>query len=631
MGKIVFVIPYPSMAGLIKKMIQEQDDNAWEIETIMSFGVIGVRSIIGRDIKADVIIARGVTAAALKRRLSDVQVVELPISGYDIMHAVKDCVVRFNDRKIGMVGSYDMIYGAKSIEKLMDVELITVEVNDENDAEPSILKLKQQGINTVIGGVMSCEIAKRFDMNSLYVESGREAIFYALSEAKRVATIRRKEQERAEQFRAILDYSDEGIIAVDAKGEINLVNMAAIKITDLQDGVVGISLEKVLPQLRIGKVLASGRGEIGEILTVNNHQIVMNTVPIIISGETSGAVATFKPVAAIRELEGKIREKIYRRGHIAKLKFSDISGNSQVILDTIAIAREFSQVGSNVLIVGETGTGKEVFAQSIHNGSNRCKGPFVTVNCAALPESLLESELFGYTEGAFTGAARCGKIGLFELAHLGTIFLDEVSEISPKLQGRLLRVLQEREIMRLGDDKIIHIDVRIIAATNKDLFQLMEEGTFREDLYYRLDILKLIIPPLRERGGDIILLMNYFFKLYCDRFNKDYKEISPAAQQKLLEHAWRGNVRELRNIAERLAVLSKGSIVDLKEIEAALARPKGTQKSVIKPNNSSLDRQCIVKVLEETDYHYSKAAAKLGISRTTLWKRLKQFGEQIKT
>ena len=628
MGKITFVIPYPSMAELIANMIQEQDDHTWEFETIMS---IGVRSIIGRDIKSDVIIARGVTAVALKRRLSDVQVVELPVSGYDIMLAVKECVVGFNDRKIGMVGSYDMIHGAKSIEKLMDVELLTVEVNDEDDAEPSILRLKQQGINTMIGGVMSCKIAQRLGMNSLYVESGREAIYNALSEAKRVATIRRQEQERAEQFRAILDYSDEGIIAIDAQGKINLVNMAAIKITDLQDGAIGNSIEKALPQLDLGKVLASGRGEIGEIQMVNNHQIVINKVPIIIAGETFGAVATFKPVAAIRELEGKIREKIYRRGHIAKLRFNDILGNSQVLKDTIAIAREFSQVGSNVLIVGETGTGKEVFAQSIHNGSKRSKGPFVAVNCAALPENLLESELFGYTEGAFTGAARCGKIGLFELAHLGTIFLDEVSEIAPKLQGRLLRVLQEREIMRLGDDKIIHIDVRIIAATNKDLFQLMEEGVFREDLYYRLDILKLAIPPLRERGEDIMLLMNYFFKLYCVRFNKEYKEISQAAQNKLMEHGWRGNVRELRNIAERLAVLSKGSIVDLQEIEVALARPKGSITSVVKSKSRPLDRECIVKVLEETDYHYSKAAAKLGISRTTLWKRLKQIGEEITT
>jgi len=624
MGKIVFVIPYPNMTELILSIIREQDDNTWEFETIMS---IGVRSIIDRDFKSDVIIARGVTAVALKRRFSYAQVVELPVSGYDIMHAVKECLGRFNDRKIGVVGSYDMIYGATSIEKLMDVELLILEVNDEEDAEPSILKLKQQGIRTMIGGVIACEIAQRLGMNSLYVESGREAIYYALNEAKRVAIIRRQEQERAEQFRAILDYSDEGIIAVDAKGKINLVNRVAIKITDLQDGVIGSSIKKALPQLDLGKVLASGRGEIGEIQMLNNHQIAINKVPIIIAGETSGAVATFKPVDAIRELEGKIREKIYRRGHIAKLKFSNILGNSKIIKDTIAIAHEFSQVGSNVLIVGETGTGKEVFAQSIHNGSNRRKGPFVAVNCAALPENLLESELFGYTEGAFTGAARCGKIGLFELAHLGTILLDEVSEIAPKLQGRLLRVLQEREIMRLGDDKVIPIDVRIIAATNKDLFQLMEEGVFREDLYYRLDILKLAIPPLRERGEDIMLLMNYFFKLYCVRFNKDYKEISQGAQNKLMEHAWRGNVRELRNIAERLAVLSKGSIVDLQEIEVALARPKGSQKSTVKYKSSSLNMEYIIRVLQETDYHYSKAAAKLGMSRTTLWKRLKQFDE----
>ncbi len=298
-----------------------------------------------------------------------------------------------------------------------------------------------------------------------------------------------------------------------------------------------------------------------------------------------------------------------------------------MIKETIAIAHEFSKVNSNVLIVGETGSGKEVFAQSIHNESNRCKGPFVAVNCAALPETLLESELFGYAAGAFTGAARGGKIGLFELAHRGTIFLDEISEVSPKLQGRLLRVLQEREIMRIGDDKVVPVDVRIIAATNKDLYELMEEGTFRADLYYRLDILKLVIPPLRERKEDIILLMNHFIKLYCLKFNRDYKEIDKAAQDKLLQYAWAGNIRELKNIAERLVVLLKKCSITLPDIESALPRLKETANSTKQKKTEDLNQECLIKALEDANYHYGKAAANLGISRTTLWKRLKQISK----
>lgn len=624
MEKITFVIPYPSIAGLIKSTIQEQKDSELEYETIMS---IGVQGIIHREFKTDAIIARGATAIALRHRLPNIPVIELPVSGFDVLRVIKECLEQFKDRKIGFVGSGDMIYGVKSAESILDVELETIEVNNEDDAEPSILRLKEKGIKTIIGGVMSSEIARRLGMRSLYIESGREAIYSALNEAKRVAKVRRREQERAEQFRTILNCSDEGIIAVDVQGKVNLMNMAAIKITNLRDEALGDQITTVLPQIELDKVLGLGQPEIGEVQTVRNQQIAINKVPIIIDGETIGAVATFKPVALIQELEGKIREKIYSRGHVAKLKFDNIMGNSKAIEETISIAHEYSKVNSNVLIVGETGSGKEVFAQSIHNGSSRCKGPFVAVNCAALPENLLESELFGYAAGAFTGAARGGKIGLFELAHRGTIFLDEIAEISPNLQGRLLRVLQEREIMRLGDDKVVPVDVRIIAATNKDLYELMEEGTFRADLYYRLDILKLIIPPLRERTEDIILLMNHFLKRYCIKFNREYKEIDKAAQDRLLEYAWPGNVRELKNIAERLAVLIKNCSITLPEIEQALPRLKDKPGPVKKKKAKDINRECLVKVLEEANYHYGKAAAKLGISRTTLWKRLKEISE----
>jgi propionate catabolism operon transcriptional regulator len=625
--KILIVVPYPSVAELIKTIIQEQNDKEWEYEILVN---IGVRSIVSQDIKSDVVIARGVTASALKRSLPNTPVVELLFNGYDILRSVSECLACFHDRKIGIVGSYDMICGAKSIEDILDIELVTVEVNHEDDAELSIKKLQEGGIHTVIGGVMSSDIAKRLGMNSLFIESGREAVYFALQEAKRVAAVRRQEQERTEQFRAILHYSDEGIIAVDTQGKINVMNMAAMNITNLHDEVIGRNVSEVLPQLDLGKVLVTGKSEIGEIQTVENQQIAINTVPILIAGERVGVVATFKPIGAIQELEGKIREKIHNRGHIAKLKFENILGSSKAIKDTIAVAREFSKVNSNVLIVGETGTGKEVFAQSVHNGSSRCKGPFVAVNCAALPENLLESELFGYVEGAFTGASRGGKFGLFELAHRGSIFLDEVSEISPKMQGRLLRVLQEREIMRLGDDRVIPIDVRIIAATNKDLYELVKERLFREDLYYRLDILQLRVPSLRERGEDIILLMNHFYKLYCMKNKKRPKELNQAAQNKLLQYPWLGNVRELKNIAERLAVLSKSNCVDLQEIEAVLPKRKETLKTTIRIGNN-LDKECLNRVLEETDYHYGKAAAKLGISRTTLWKRMKQFDENKTT
>jgi len=619
MGKITFVIPYPEIRPVVESTFAEQQTGEWELEIILA---MGVKEIVRQNIVSDVVIARGVTAAALKRILPDTPTVELQVSGYDIMRAIKECQQRFGARKIGIFGSEEMLYGAKGIEEIIPVELVVVPVRDEDDAEPSIRELKNSGIDIIIGGVMSTGIAQRLGINAVYIQSGREAIYHALREAKRVAVVRRQEQERSEQFRAILNYSSEGIIAVDAKGMINLVNTAAVNLTALREDAIGRHSERVVPQLGLSRVLADSRGELGEIVTVNGQQMAVNKVPIIVGEDTVGAVVTFQPVAAIQELEGKIREKIYRRGHVARQTFADVLGESPAIKRTVAMAHEFSKVNSNVLIVGETGTGKEVFAQSIHNANSRSRGPFVAVNCAALPENLLESELFGYTEGAFTGAARGGKIGLFEQAHRGTIFLDEISEISPKLQGRLLRVVQEREIMRLGDDRVIPVDLRIIAATNRDLYALMQEGVFRQDLYYRLDILKLILPPLRQRREDIIPLFHHFLKIYCLRFNKAAKEISPAALARLAAYEWPGNVRELRNIAERLAVLSSGSVIDQHALDAVL--PLGGPPRAARPEGDDLNHELLLKALAEAHYHYGKAAAMLGISRTTLWRRLKE-------
>ncbi|SDF78107.1 sigma 54-interacting transcriptional regulator [Sporolituus thermophilus] len=633
MGKITVIIPYPQMRAVVEQTFQEQNDPGWELDIIFATGVRGIAR--RRDISTDVVVARGVTAAALKRLMGDTPVVDMPVSGYDILRAVKACQQRFAATRIAIVGSKDMIYGAKSIEDIMDIKLAVVEVREEDDAEQSIRDLKTSGVDIVIGGVMSTQIAERLGLKTVFIETGREAIYHALREAKRVARVRRQEQERSEQFRAILDYSTEGIITVDAAGAINLVNAAAMKITGLPGEAVGRPVDKLLPQLGLSRVLASGRAELGEIETVNGQQLAVNRVPIIIGNQTVGAVATFQPVADIQALEGKIRQKIYKRGLVARLTFDDILGDSPAIRRTIATAREFSKVNSNVLITGETGTGKEIFAQSIHNASSRRKGPFVAVNCAALPENLLESELFGYAEGAFTGAARGGKMGLFELAHGGTIFLDEISEISPKLQGRLLRVLQEREIMRLGDDRVIPVDVRIIAATNRDLYQMMQAGLFRQDLYYRVDVLKLVLPPLRERQEDIIPLMRHFLRLYCLRSNRPVKEIDPDAQVMLCRYHWPGNVRELRNIAERLAVLASGPVIGARDIAAVLTGETGRRKAINETagpaaalagaNDVDLNRAILLKALEEADYHYGRAAARLGISRTTLWRRLKQY------
>ncbi len=471
-------------------------------------------------------------------------------------------------------------------------------------------------------------------MKSLFIQTGREAIFQALREAKRVAVVRRQEQERGEQFRAILEYSAQGIVAVDAAGAISLANKAALELTNLPDEILGLSAEQLLPELGLHRMLANGRAELGEIETLKGQQLAVNRAPITIGENTVGAVATFQPVVAIQELEGKIRRQLHDRGLVARFTFRDILGKGPAIRQAMEVAREFSRVDSNVLIVGETGSGKELFAQSVHRAGKRSRGPFVAINCAALPENLLESELFGYAEGAFTGALKGGKMGLFELAHGGTLFLDEISEISPKLQGRLLRVLQEREIMRLGDNRVIPVNARIIAATNRDLTKLMQDGQFREDLYYRVDVLRLHLPSLRERREDISLLMQHFLQLFFTRHRRTSKPLSDDAKRLLEQYPWPGNIRELRNMAERLVVLTSGSQIESRDVERILAKlpEKGMKQARMADNGETVlmgegndpNQTAIMKVLAAENYHYGKAAARLGISRVTLWRRLQK-------
>ena len=630
MGKILFFLPRIEDKKIVEQIFTSQNDGEWELETGY---VTGVRPIFKTNLQADAVIARGVTGAAIARTLRGIPVVMLSVTGYDVMRAALECKKRFGAKKVAMVGAPNMFYGADSIRDFMDLEVETVAVENEEEAEKGLLSLRNKGFNDIIGGGMAVQIAKQLKMNAVFIQSGPEAIFQAFLEAKNLANVRSYEQERGEQFRTILDYTAEGIIAVDAAGQIKLANKAALKLTGLTDKIIGETASSVVSSLGFERVLRTRRPELGFFEEVNGNQAAINCVPMVINDRAAGAVATFQPVTAIQELESKIRQKIYRRGLVAKFNFTDILCISPIMRETLFLAQEYAKVDSNVLILGETGTGKEVFAQSIHNAGKRCAGPFVPINCAALPESLLESELFGYVEGAFTGASKGGKIGLFEQAHRGTIFLDEISEISPRLQGRLLRVLQEREIMRLGDDRVIPIDVRIIAATNKNLQKMMREGQFRPDLYYRLNILKLDLPPLRQRTEDILPLMRHFMKTYAVRFQKPFIELTAEAKGFLLGYEWPGNVRELRNIAERLTVLGQYNQtgIDAGRIRGMML-PKTDDLNEAKPQGLDIPEPLwvsrISESLRDNNQHYGKTAIQLGMSRTTLWRRLKAWEDE---
>nr|WP_245203538.1 sigma 54-interacting transcriptional regulator [Ammoniphilus resinae] len=602
------------------------DDEAivFELEEVVAIG----DEVIKLKLDADVLLSRGITAQLLKET-QFIPVVDIPVQGIDLIRCLYDCKIRFGKKKVAVIGSLNMIYGVEELSDIVGLPIQSYIMNDNEESEQLVDQAVDDGCEVILSGVKTCGYAHSRGLANLLIRTGKESFCQALSEAKRLALVSRREQEKAKRYQTILDHAYEGVIAIDGKGRVTVFNTAAQQTLSIPEPLlIGRSVYDVLPQGKLRAILLNTEDYHEHIITYQAIQLAIKKVAIFLKGKKVGNMVTFQDVTGIQAMERKIRKKIYLRGHIAKHTFDDILHVSRKIGETIETAKRYGEVDSNILIIGETGTGKEMFAQSIHNHSNRKYGPFVAINCAALPENLLESELFGYVEGAFTGAMKGGKQGFFELAHGGTIFLDEIGEISPTLQSRLLRVLQEREIMRIGDDKVIPVDVRVLSATNKDLFQMVKKGDFREDLYYRLDILRLTLPPLRERREDIPLLVDAF--IHEKMAGQAEVTITDAAKRKLTAHNWEGNIRHLKNFCERLVVLSNGRTIDLIDVEKWIGPhiqegdiPIKSEGALARANYS--ERERIVHVLRKSHFNKGKAANELGISRTTLWRKIREL------
>jgi transcriptional regulator with PAS, ATPase and Fis domain len=356
--------------------------------------------------------------------------------------------------------------------------------------------------------------------------------------------------------------------------------------------------------------------------------IVTNRVPIKDETEIMGAVATFQDASRLIQVEHRLRREMAKNRFVAKYRLDDIIGETSPIVETKEMAAKFALSDLTLLIYGASGSGKEMFAQGIHLAGKRRLHPFVAINCAALPPTLLESELFGYDEGAFTGAKRKGKLGLFEMGHGGTVFLDEIDALPIDLQGRLLRVLQEKEVLRVGGDTIIPVNIRVIAATNKQPHELVKAGKLREDLYYRLNVLFLAIPSLKERIEDIPLLGRYFLAAFKSESNLiHFEEILPF----LLRYDWPGNVRELLNFCQRLSFYQEG-FLHAKDAEKLLRRISPNMMSALNTKPAVEDLVAKVSAFEadiireavQLTGSLRKAAEKLGVPKSTLSRKLKK-------
>ncbi|WZL74995.1 sigma 54-interacting transcriptional regulator [Clostridiaceae bacterium 35-E11] len=430
-----------------------------------------------------------------------------------------------------------------------------------------------------------------------------------------------------------LDAIDDGISACDSSGTLQYINKSACSMIEGErEELLHQRIDVLTSNAILSQVIKNKKAymDFEYFLQYKNKTFhLMNSAyPVYDENKKLiGAIDIFKRIKRSMKVANELA------GYEAVYRFENFIGKSKVFQERIDLARKFAQSNKNILIIGESGTGKELFAQAIHNFSRRGNGPFVAINCASFPKDLFDSELFGYDEGAFTGARKGGKVGKFELANGGTLFLDEIGEMSIHLQAKLLRVLETRSISRIGSNKKIDVDVRIIAATNRNLEQMVKNNNFRGDLYYRLRVLYLNLPPLIERNEDIIELTNYFIDKFSKDANKRIKGIDEEAKHLLKSYRWPGNIRELENIIALSLFFCEGQYITKEDlIRAGLKNMdnhfQNQEKNVSKL--SDINKELILQTLENTNGNKRKAAQILGISRNTIYRTLKKYNEESK-
>ena len=635
MIKLLVVAPYRNFADMFREVFAKQHadvdgtDHDVQLDLIVEYDQ---EKISRMQPSCDVVIARGFSATILKR--GKIPVVEVPLLPYDIIRVLLKSRELHPGRRVVFPATPNLTAHAESLDTLLGLDIEFIHMPSTMGREPEIAfgKIRDPDGCVVIGGKPITDFAERLGMPNFTIESGPEAMASALAEATRLARVRRLEQERAQSFKSILDYNTDGILALDKENRFTTLNAMAGKILELNGAAVGRTLASFHPDTPLTTLLARVPHCSDEIVLFKNTPLVVNKTGIFLEGERIGSVVTLQYLTKIQNSEKNIRNKIADRGLVAKHSFDDIRGDGPAIRQAVRTAHRFAGVDSGVLIIGQSGTGKELFAQSIHSESQQKRHPFMAINCAAIPENLLESELFGYAEGAFTGAVKGGKPGLIELAHMGTLFLDEIGEMPLRLQARLLRVLQEKEFMRIGGEKVTPVTIRVIAATNKNLPDLIDAGQFREDLYYRLAVLTLRLPPLSERVEDIPLLVSLFLEESARRLQRPLFAVSAETMAMLCRLPWPGNVRELRNICEQLIVLCDDATIDKEQTEAVLAeklqRTHAADKHFAQTPTKARHPECTpetVRALLSEGLSKQKVADTLGINRSTLWRRMREW------
>ena len=640
---IAFIAPYEQIRRTAQRIVDDKGYPAKVYMGNMEAGVREARKALRGGAK--VLISRGWTARMIREAL-DIEVIDLRVSIYNILDYIHGQTTP--QTRIALAGFESVISLAEPVCAILGRTYATFTFGGAVSSRKLMDSVEAWKPDVVVGDVIVGRLAEGRSLKFQLVESTEATMAEAFEHAMLVLNNMRRHVAAMEKVAAVLNCTKEGAMLVNSGGEIEEINpggCALLRTT--REKLLGSSFRQAFNSPELDASLKTGKKLKNALIRVMGQPFVVDLAIINPQEESGSAVIFFQEVKRVQETESNIRKKLFAKGFYAKYTFDDIIHRSPVMSRLIEVARAYSGTECNIMIQGETGTGKELFAQSIHNAGPLKDGPFVAVNCAALPGTLLESELFGYAPGAFTGALHSGKPGLFELAHNGTLFLDEITEMDIFLQSRLLRALQSKEIMRLGDGRIIPINVRIIAASNTVPSEAVAAGKLRADLFFRLNVLDLRIPPLREREGDAGHLFLHYLAVHGERRGIAVRKPPRRFLTALDAAPWHGNVRELENLAEKYVVLqllpegadivSPSAMLPSGEY-AALPRLPGRAGAVASPAERpaggangagedpfSLDRLIANHArmaLEHEGGNISKAAARLGISRNTFKRRL---------
>lgn len=582
-------------------------------------------SEIIKNVNISGIITRGSLANYLFNNNIPLPIFDLKFDLTVLMKILERCVVKEYKRICIFEIGYESLGGSSqniySHNYLGDYEFYYYKMFNSIEVDTTIAKLaNSESIDVLIGDVEPTLIASKYNIPVEHIAIDSNSWKTTINHARYSTDITIKEKSKNNFIEIITNIMSEAVIIVDSNGIIKRYNLQAEKLFFSEDSYLNI---QDIFNVEISVLLSAPANH---IIKVQENNYVINIIPVILEHEMLYAII-INNVKYVQNLEMSIRTQNQKKGLTAKIYFKDIICKDPKTKQLVKVAKKYAKSNGTIIIYGESGTGKEVFASSIHNESLRADGPFVAINCASLNENLIESELFGYEKGSFTGASSSGKKGLFEIAHNGTLFLDEIGELPLNIQAKLLRVIQEKEIMRIGGDKIIPVDVRIIAATNKNLKQMVKKNLFREDLYYRLALLEIEIPPLRDRPDDIIPLFITFLSEISIQENKSLYWDDISIFKPLLTYDWPGNVRELRNFCERVVILSDENKLTGRFISDMISQKYDvdnapTFTTEITDNLRKLEANYINFLLHKFGNDKEKLCSFLNISKTTLWRKL---------